>query len=186
MTESKPATGALRLSMVFREFRKGDEDAVYFLQQKYMPPPAQQEYGSLMITVLNKDAGTMVIEVTDENHPELQRVIGALIVRTTDNPPTMAVDSLVIEPVFRRRGLGKKLMAWACRAAIISGHDELLAFLDEGNHMGEAFLKDFGFVPSPSREKIDDEARPGHQWEKKLEQKEKHKDSSQESSNENL
>ena len=132
------------MELRFREFRKEDMDALYFLDQRCHPPEARSTFSGLLDNLLDRDAAALVAE---EMAGEYQRVIGALIVRGDPWNSLLYIVSLMVNEEFRRLGIARRLLAWAEQLAIGFECKALLAPLAEGNEAGEAFLGANGFLP---------------------------------------
>ena len=160
------ATTTGPISVQFREFRPADLDALYFLHRNHLPVALQRPYATLQGVLLEPGAGAMVVEVTETVEPteateatgdealpqsELRRVIGAMIVRIGVKEDWLVLDSLVVEPPFQRRGLGRRLVAWACRAALTQQRPSLVCLVDPDEKNRAAFLEAVGFEATDLR-----------------------------------
>lgn len=158
-----------RLPIVFREFRQADIDALYFLHQRCHPPAAQLRYSALLDLILNHDAAAMVAEATEQTG---SRLAGGLIVRGEPWHFRMHIAALMVGERYRRRGIGRRLVAWAERMAAGYRFQELLATLGEGQPEGEALLAATGFVRLPPGENPpgaeEPGARPEVTWKKEV------------------
>ena len=132
-----------RISIRFRELRPADLDSLYFLHQNHLPEPARRTFGALQAAVMEPGAGAMVTEAEDP--ADQRRVIGAMVIREGVRPEWMVLDSLVVEPRFRRQGLGRRLVAWACRGALAQQRPVLVCLTGQEDKAGEDFLRKVGF-----------------------------------------
>ncbi|MCZ6646239.1 MAG: GNAT family N-acetyltransferase [SAR324 cluster bacterium] len=126
----------------FREFRKADVDALFFLDQNCFPPVQQSAFSTLLDVLLHPDATAMVAEEIGEGY---QRVIGGLIVRCEASRSRLHIVSLTVNEEFRRLGIARHLLEWAERLARSSKCNLLLVPLHYGNTAGEALLSASGF-----------------------------------------
>lgn len=134
------------MEILFREFRRGDLDQLYFLNLRCNPPESRFTFAALLGTLLEKDVAALVAETpggADEG-----RVIGAMIARGELSQSRMMVLSLMVEEEFRRKGLASRLLAWAERLALGSDCSGMAAALGGENAAGEAFLTSAGFTDS--------------------------------------
>jgi len=83
---------------------------------------------------------------------ELAGLVHAQLYETPPQPLLVArrrvhIDALVVDPRFRRRGLGRQLLRAADTWARQRGAQELLLTLWAGNEAAEAFYRAIGFAP---------------------------------------
>ena len=163
MSEVTPQTGSPQgqYAVTFRELRASDLDALYFLHQEGLSTDTARTYGALQAALLEPGAGAMVAEVEDPVEPEVRRVIAAMIVRHGIEADWMVLDSVVVEPRFRKRGLGRRLVAWACRAALGQSRPLLVCLVREGDEVAQGFLEAVGFQPTDLRPPASEEGGEG-------------------------
>jgi len=171
-----------RFAVCFREFRHADLDALYFLCSKFLPPPARRSYGVLTDVLLHPHVGAMLAEVEDAVDPEIRKIVGALVIYHEVEQERLVMDTLVVEPLFRRRGIGRRFLAWGTRAALGQGRNALYVPVDDGSPEAESFLKATGFAVDIMEEAEEDtkasmgpfsKDRPGKMWRKSLDETEK-------------
>jgi GNAT superfamily N-acetyltransferase len=129
----------------FREFRKGDMDALYFLNQRCYAPERRQRYSRILDTLLDRDVAALVAEEVEEGYSSL---IGGLIVQGDPWNRRLFIVSLMVDAPYRRLGIARRLLAWAERLGESFNCAALLVPLEAGNEDGAAFLAAQGFHES--------------------------------------
>jgi ribosomal protein S18 acetylase RimI-like enzyme len=138
-----PSPTAERLTI--REFRADDIDGLFFLEQQCYPRPLAMSYPQLRALLKEPGIATLVIVGEDGHRP---RMVGALTVRPEREQERLVVVSLMVEPEYRRLGLGRRLAERARRAARALGLAAVAVPLEAGNETGAAFLQALGFSPA--------------------------------------
>ncbi len=141
--ESLPEAPATE-DLVIREFRADDVDGVFFLEQQCYAPPAAMTYPQLRALLKDPAVATLVLVGESGAVP---RMVGATIVRREPELQRLTMISLMIDPEYRRLGLGRLLLQRAQRAAAAAGLTAVAAPLEAENAPGAAFLRAQGFLP---------------------------------------
>jgi ribosomal protein S18 acetylase RimI-like enzyme len=111
---------------------------------------ARNEWRQMLIA---PDAAVFVAEAAGPSQPGGNGLAGAISVRLYDTPPDPAmiprrrghVEMLVVGRKFRRRGIGRGLMAEVAIWARTEGAAELVLTVWAGNHDAEAFYERLGY-----------------------------------------
>ena len=123
-----------------RPFRPEDLDGLFVLDYRCYAAPYRFGYQQLLLTLQQTDVTALVIEGERKGD-----IIGGLIVRAERSTGQAAIVSLMIEPDYRRLGLGKRLLEWAEGYARKSGWKAVVVPLERGNEAAAAFLSARGF-----------------------------------------
>lgn len=137
---SPPVTERLTI----REFQADDIDGLFFLEQQCYPAPLAMSYPQLRALLKEPGIAALVIVGEDGGRP---RMVGALTVKPEPAQSRLVVVSLMVDPEYRRAGLGRRLAERARRAARALGLAQVAVPLEAGNDAGAAFLSALGFVP---------------------------------------
>jgi ribosomal protein S18 acetylase RimI-like enzyme len=147
-TGTGPASEAPAIEdLVIREFQADDVDGLFFLEQRCYAAPLAMAYAQLRALLKDPAIATLVTVGETEGAP---RMVAALIVRQEPAQQRLIVVSLMVDPDYRRVGLGRRLAAWAQRAAAVAGLPGVAVPLEAENGGGAAFLKALGFAPAES------------------------------------
>jgi len=130
------------LEVFIRNFSPGDLDALFVLDFRCYPPPYRFGYQQLLLTLQDRNVSAMVIE--NEMGADL---IGGLILRSEPSRRRVVVVSLMVEPEFRRLGLGGRLLERAVRLARAASWEAVVVPMEQSNAAGAAFLAAGGFQP---------------------------------------
>lgn len=129
--------------VIFREFRPGDLDALFVLDFRCYPEPYRFGYQQLLVTLQDRQVSAMVIEAERKGD-----LAGALIVRADEAARQAAVVSLMVEPDYRRHGLGTRLLDWSRRYVLAASWERLIVPLERTNEGAAAFLAAAGLENS--------------------------------------
>ncbi|MDH4225132.1 MAG: GNAT family N-acetyltransferase, partial [Deltaproteobacteria bacterium] len=133
------------MELILRPFRKEDIDALYFLDQRSYPEPYRFSYGQLVSTLLDPRVMAVVLAAEDDpNRPV--RLMGALILQQEAVDKRLVILTVMVEPGYRREGLGKKLLDWAFRVGQINGLEEVWSPVEAANGEAMEFFKAAGFA----------------------------------------
>jgi ribosomal protein S18 acetylase RimI-like enzyme len=131
---------------VIREFQADDIDGLFFLEQRCFEPPFAMDYPQLRALLKDPAIATLVIVGQAGDVP---RMVGALLVRREPAQARLVMISLLVDPDYRRLGLGGRLAHWAQRAAAAAGLASVAMPVEAENAAGAAFLLAQGFAPGP-------------------------------------
>lgn len=97
--------------------------------------------------IIDERARTLLVAVDDA-----AGVVGLLVARrdeigAIDLTPVLHVSHLLVTPKFRRRGVGRSLLAAAVHLADEQGLDHVLATAASGSREGNRYLARLGFAP---------------------------------------
>ena len=95
---------------------------------------------------------------------EESALVGSLLLRHEKGTDRLVLISVMVDPGFRRVGLGRRLVGWAEKIARSRSLRELLAPLEAENAAGSAFLAAQGFVPEPGSPPFFEDAAGGNLW----------------------
>lgn len=154
------------MELRIREFRKGDMDALYFLNQRCHPPERRPRYARILDTLLDRDVAALVAE---EVTAELSRLIGGLIVQGDPWNQRLFIVSLLVDADYRRLGIARRLLGWAERLGEGFRCRTLLVPLEAGNADGAAFLAAQGFHESEEAEPFFSGPAQGRLWVREVE-----------------
>jgi ribosomal protein S18 acetylase RimI-like enzyme len=129
------------VEVTIRPFRPQDLDGLFVLDYRCYAPEYRFGYQQLLLTLQQADVTALVIEGERPGD-----VIGGMIVRGDPVARQAAVVSLMVEPDYRRLGLGKRLLDWARGYARSSGWQAVVVPLERSNAAGAAFLVAQGFA----------------------------------------
>jgi len=129
------------VQVTIRPFRPEDLDGLFVLDYRCYAPAYRFGYQQLLLTMQQTDVTALVIEGERKGD-----IVGGLIVRGNGTARQAAVVSLMVEPDFRRMGLGKRLLDWVVGFARRSGWEAVVVPLECDNAGGAAFLGAQGFT----------------------------------------
>jgi GNAT superfamily N-acetyltransferase len=129
------------VEVTLRPFRPEDLDGLFVLDYRCYAPSYRFGYQQLLLTLQQADVTALVIEGERKGD-----IVGGLIVRAERSAARAAVVSLMIEPDYRRLGLGKRLLEWVEQYARKSGWQDVVVPLERGNEAATAFLTTRGFA----------------------------------------
>lgn len=139
--ETAPETEELTV----REFRADDVDGLFFLEQRCYSPPFSMTYPQLR--ALLKDAGTATLVVVGRVG-DAPRMVAAMIVKPETERQRLMVISLMVDPDYRRLGLGRLLAERARQVAAALALPTVATPVEAENAGGGAFLQALGFAPA--------------------------------------
>jgi GNAT superfamily N-acetyltransferase len=160
------------VAVIVAEARQTAESAALPVVQRKEPSP----------TVARSETGPIAPEPTPAGFPEPvgdgsmpspdpagsgdaeSAVVAALLVKHDSAAQRLVVLCVMVDPSFRRFGLGRRLMGWAERMARGQGFSELLAPLESGNADGAALLAGLGFTRHPGAPPFFDDPAGGDLW----------------------
>lgn len=98
--------------------------------------------------ILGEDARTLLVAVDDAD----SRIVGLLVARADeigaiDVTPVLHVTHLLVSPKWRRRGIGRALLAGAVHLADERGFERVLATAASGSREANRYLARLGFAP---------------------------------------
>lgn len=143
-TDTPPTLPPAAERLTIREFQADDIDGLFFLEQQCYPPPLAMSYPQLRALLKEPGIAALVIVGEDGGRP---RMVGVLTVKPEPPQSRLVVVSLMVDPEYRRAGLGRRLAERARRAARTLGLSQVAVPLEAGNDAGAAFLRALGFVP---------------------------------------
>ena len=111
------------------------------LDYRCYAPPYRFGYQQLLRTLLQVEVTALVIEGERQGD-----VIGGLIVRGERAANRAAVVSLMVDPDYRRHGLGTRLLQWVVGYARGSAWEAVVVPLERENAGAAAFLGAQGFA----------------------------------------
>jgi ribosomal protein S18 acetylase RimI-like enzyme len=173
------------MEVLIRPFRPDDWDGIFLLDQACFVPPYRLEYPRLRALVEDPTVAVLVIEAREEPQPggsgiEAKRVeepaaaepeakdehavVGGLLLKHDREAERLVVISVMVDPGFRRVGLGRRLMGWAEKIARSRQLPRLLAPLETENAEGAAFLASLGFTCEPGAPPFFADPAGGHLW----------------------
>lgn len=177
------------MEVLIRPFRPDDWDGVFLLDQACFAPPYRLEYPRLRALVEDPTVAVLVIEAREEPGPgrdgtEGERaagpaaaepeaedpyaVVGGLLLKHDQEAERLVVISVMVDPGFRRVGLGRRLIGWAEKIARSRKLPQLLAPLEIENVDGAAFLAALGFTREPGAPPFFADPAGGHLWSRSL------------------
>ena len=133
------------MEVLFREFRRQDIDAFYFLEQRCYPEPYRLRFHQLLRTLLDKDVVALVGELAPETPGGASRLAGGMVLRLEPGEKRVVVVSLMVDETLRRKGLGRRLLHKAIAVARHAGQGELVVPVEQGNPAAGQFLTACGF-----------------------------------------
>ena len=152
------------MEVVFREFRKTDLDAFFFLDQRCYAEPFRMQYNQLLRTLLDKDTVAMVISMEEGEKP----LGGGMILRAKHWEKRMDIISLMVDEPLRKLGLGSRLMKWAEKLAEDHRLADLSLVLEKENEPGRAFALKNGFEQTDIHEPFFPTPESGRLWLKRM------------------
>ncbi|MCB2194108.1 MAG: GNAT family N-acetyltransferase [Deltaproteobacteria bacterium] len=72
-------------------------------------------------------------------------VTGQLVISTSEGAPSLWAEDLVVDPAWRGRGIGRRLMQAVAAWAKERGATRLQLLVDQGNQTGQAFHRSIGY-----------------------------------------
>ncbi|MDH4121965.1 MAG: GNAT family N-acetyltransferase [Deltaproteobacteria bacterium] len=166
-TPKKPAPNGPTLALSIRALEKEDLDRLYFLDQRAYAEPYRFQYHRLLATLGDRDVGTVVVAELDAQEKTTQ-LRGALMVKGDTWKRRLTVLTLMVDPPFRRKGLGRRLMDHALRVARGYNFVGLDAPMENENQAGKDFLKALGFAPTEGFAPYFADAAQGVVWARPL------------------
>ena len=149
------------MEVLIRPFRPPDWDGLFFLDQACFVPPYRLEYPRLRGLVQDP---TVIVLVAEAQEGDESGLVGGMLVKLEKEAGRLVLIAIMIDPGFRRVGLGRRLMGWAHRIARANTLDLLLAPLEAENEGGAAFLASLGFVSEPGTPPFFDDPAGGNVW----------------------
>lgn len=123
------------MEVLIRPFRPADLDGLFVLDYRCYAPAYRFGYQQLLLTLQQREVTALVIEGERPGD-----IIGGLICRSEPQAGRVAVVSLMVEPDFRRLGLGSRLLAWCLGFARRSGWEAVVVPVERENAGAAAFL----------------------------------------------
>lgn len=145
-----------------REFRRQDVDALYFMDQRCYAPACRASFSHLLKTLLQPQAMALVAEA-----PALPRspgLLGATVLRVESEAQRLFIVALMVEPGFRRAGLGTALLGHAAHLAAAQQQQALVVPVETENAEARAFLLARGFEDTGQAEPYFPDAQVGTLW----------------------
>jgi len=142
-----PPAETQREALTIREFRLEDIDGLFILEQRCYDGTLAMTYPQLRTLLKDSGIATLVVVGETDGKP---RMAGALIVKREAEAQRMMVVSLMVDPDYRRLGLGARLAGWSVRLAAAAGLPAVALPLEAENAPGAAFLRAQGFAPAES------------------------------------
>lgn len=149
------------MEVSFREFRRGDIDALFYLDERCYPPDDRIVYHQLVSTLLAPEVAAVVAEATEWRDPG---VVAALIVRSEPEQARLNVVSLMVEPALQRRGLGRRLLRLGQALGRAQGLTALAVPVAAGNEGAAAFLAACGLEDTGRPEPFFADEAGGSVW----------------------
>ena len=157
--------GDVEVELRIREFRKGDMDALFFLNERCLAPTRRATYRELLDTLLDRDVGSLVAEEVAEGY---SRLVAGLVVQGDPWNSRLFILALMVDAEYRRLGIARRLLAWAERFGRGFNCTSLLLPLEAGNAEGQAFLAAAGFHESDEHAPFFSEPSQGTLWSRDL------------------
>ena len=133
------------MEILIRPFEKRDMDPLYFLDQRGSTPQERVPYARLLNSVL--EANALVLVAVPEGRERALPVVGALVAHHEETERRLMVRWLLVDPVCRRAGLGRHLLAHAEQVArFLKTGSMALAMAPGEDEL--AFLEALGFADS--------------------------------------
>lgn len=130
------------MELLFRPFDPEDMDALFFLHQRCHGDAEPVPYGQLVSTLLQPETSAVVAGEADADRGT--RLVAAMVLRPDTPAGRLRVLALMVDPPLRRRGIARKLLAWAERLGR-GRFAELAVGLEADLPAARAFLEAGGF-----------------------------------------
>lgn len=147
------------MEVLIRPFRPTDLDGLFVLDFRCYAPPYRIGYQQLLLTLQQRDVSALVIEGERPGD-----VVGGLIVRGGATAREAAVISLMVDPDFRRCGLGSRLLRRAADYARASGWQAVVVPVERDNTAAADFLRANGAVDSERAQPYFPSTEAGTLW----------------------
>jgi GNAT superfamily N-acetyltransferase len=120
-------------------------EILFSQEAEFSPDPLCQQNGLRMIIGRPESGRVFVAEIERE-------IVGMVLLLTTvstfQGKKVALLEDMVVEPRWRRKGIGALLLDHAIEAATLEGLGRITLLTDESNTEAQAFYRSRGFQPS--------------------------------------
>ena len=155
----RDATQELLVEVLIRPFRPDDLDGLFVLDYRCYAPPFRFSYQQLLLTLQQVGVSALVIEGERKGD-----VIGGLIMRGEPGARRAAIVSLMVDPAYRRAGLGARLLGRAADYARNSQWEAVVVPVERENADAAAFLSVQGFTDTGMGQPYFESPEHGSLW----------------------
>lgn len=114
---------------------------LFAIEKDFAIDAERQERGLAMLL----DSGSACLLAAEAEGRVVGMVSGQLVISTAEGGPSLWAEDLVVEPGWRGRGVGRRLMEAVAHWAREQGAPRLQHLADQGNQRGLAFHRSLGY-----------------------------------------
>lgn len=114
---------------------------LFSIEADFLIDHGRQERG---LSLLLKSPSSLVL-AAEAGHRVVGMVTGQLVISTSEGAPSLWAEDLVVDPAWRGRGIGRRLMEAVASWAKERGTTRLQLLVDQGNQAGQAFHRRIGY-----------------------------------------